>query len=87
MPLFSSTAVQNRFLQMLADQGVVSADGIRETLLIRDGFYCGRKFSMEGYSLVWFVEEDQIKVFDKENALILSTPTSAFLTVEQRRAA
>lgn len=72
---------------MLADRGVVSSEGIRETLLIRDGFYCGRKFSLEGYSLIWFVEEDQIKVFDKENALLLSTSTSAFVSVEQRRAA
>jgi hypothetical protein len=87
MPPLSSATIQQQFLQLLADRGIVSSEGVRETLLIRDGFFCGRKFSMEGFSLVWFIEEDQIKLFDRDNQLILSTTTSLFLGVEQRRAA
>lgn len=33
-----------------------------ESILIRDGFYCGRKFEASGFHAVWFMEEDQLKI-------------------------
>jgi hypothetical protein len=35
----------------------------RETVLIRDGAYCGRRFDVAGGHAIWFVEEQQIKFF------------------------
>lgn len=34
----------------------------RESILIRDGFYCGRRFHAPGHEAVWFLEEDQLKI-------------------------
>ena len=47
-------------LQLL---GVSSPVELHETLLIRNGLFCGRKFQCEGHLVVWFIEEDEIKFF------------------------
>jgi len=33
-----------------------------ESILIREGFYCGRCFHLPGFRAVWFFEEDEVKV-------------------------
>ena len=42
---------------------------LQETILIRDGCYCGRRFDCDGMQAVWFVEEQQIKLYDREGQL------------------
>lgn len=41
-----------------------------ETVLIRDGQYCGHRFSNEDLSAVWFSEENEIKVYDQQRKLL-----------------
>ena len=55
-----------------------------ESLLIRDGFFCGRRFEMDGLCAVWFVEEDELKVYDRDGTLIAADTPKA---VERRIAA
>lgn len=43
--------------------GVIDLSEFNETILIRNGLYCGRKFRCQGHHVVWFVEENQIKFF------------------------
>jgi len=38
-------------------------DATRQSLLIRDGNYCGRRFEADRGHALWFFEEDQVKVF------------------------
>lgn len=52
------------------DLGAARGDCVIETLLIRDGYYCGRRFYCDGYQAVWFVEENQIKYFDAQGQLV-----------------
>ncbi len=47
----------------LEQLGVQDASQLHETLLIRNGLFCGRKFQCEGHMVVWFIEEDEIKFF------------------------
>ena len=47
----------------LQNLGVQTPVDLHETLLIRNGLFCGRKFQCEGHLVVWFVEEDEIKFF------------------------
>ena len=48
-----------------------STNGISaESILIRDGFYCGRRFEMTDYRAVWFLEPDEIKIFAKSGELL-----------------
>jgi hypothetical protein len=53
-----------------------------ETTLIRGGSYCGRRFSLQGYSLIWFVDEQRIKLFAQDGSLLESTSTDAFCHTE-----
>ncbi|NND99873.1 MAG: hypothetical protein HKN47_21340 [Pirellulaceae bacterium] len=41
-----------------------------ESLVIRDGFYCGRSFDLGAYRAIWFVEEDELKIRDKTGAVV-----------------
>lgn len=50
--------------------GVHHVDSLHETLLIRHGLFCGRKFECEGYQVVWFLEEDEIKFFSPVGDLL-----------------
>ena len=43
-----------------------------EAMLIRDGFFCGRRFRFQNYHAVWFLEEDELKIRDLDgNAVVL----------------
>lgn len=64
-----------------------AAEEMRESILIRDGYYCGRRFLCGSLSAVWFAEEDQIKLFDQDGQLIESLAIEDFRDSVQRRAA
>lgn len=61
--------VRERVRQLLNEMGASDEPPLGETVLIRDGHYCGRRFEMSGMSAVWFIEENQIKFFDADGAL------------------
>jgi hypothetical protein len=48
---------------LVADRVTVDGKSIQETTLVRNGSYCGRRFALAGYSLVWFQEEGQVKLY------------------------
>jgi hypothetical protein len=39
-----------------------------ESILIRDGAYCGRRFEVEGSYAVWLIKEDQLTVFGADGS-------------------
>ena len=57
-----------------------TADEILEKILIREGFYCGRCFSSDGYRAVWFIEEGQVKFYSPEGHFLCASATG-FCTV------
>lgn len=61
--------VRTRVRQILAGMGADEDAPLEETVLIRDGHYCGRRFESDGMSAVWFIEENQIKSFSQDGAL------------------
>ncbi len=42
----------------------------QESILIRDGFYCGRRFNFADYHAIWFVEEGHVKIFAESGELL-----------------
>jgi len=38
--------------------------------LMRDEFYVGRRFYTDSHRAVWFIEEDELKIFNSENELL-----------------
>ena len=49
--------------RLFTEHRISTTAGWEETILIRNGFYCGRRFAVEGAHAVWFCEENQIKVY------------------------
>ena len=41
-----------------------------ETMLIRNGCFCGRRFQCDGLEAVWFVEESQVKFYDRAGGIL-----------------
>ena len=57
---------------------------LREAALIRDGQYCGHRFTSRELSAVWFFEEDQVKIYGSDRQLIQVESSTG---ERQRRAA
>ena len=55
--------------QILAELDLDAGKELRETILIRGGNYCGRRFEAEGGHAIWFVEEDQLKFFRADGSV------------------
>ena len=43
-----------------------------ETILLRGGFYVGRKFQAGGFQVVWWVEKNVVEVFDEDGQVVES---------------
>lgn len=74
----------------LLSLGISDLSDLRETILIRDGLFCGRKFRCCGHSVVWFMEENEIKFFSPTGELLLATSPDQCLARQdqpQQRAA
>jgi hypothetical protein len=39
---------------------------LRESILIRDEFFVGRRFFANAHHAVWFIEEDQLKIYQSD---------------------
>lgn len=50
----------------------LGADGgeVRETILIRDGYYCGRRYHRGGLQAIWFIEENQLKFHAPDGSVL-----------------
>lgn len=43
---------------------------LRETILIRNEFYCGRRFFTPNHHAIWFIEEDELKIYHENGELL-----------------
>ncbi|GIW92856.1 MAG: hypothetical protein KatS3mg110_0897 [Pirellulaceae bacterium] len=67
----SVTELIRRKIRRLFEQCGVAADQpIHETLLVRGGYFCGRRFHCGGMNAVWFIEENQIKLYGDDGKLL-----------------
>ena len=70
--------VRTRFLHWLQNADEYSEEAgnegsliHHESMLIRDEFFCGRKFHSEHFTAVWFIEEDVLKIHRADGSLEL----------------
>lgn len=59
--------------------GAQQTTSMGESILIHNGLFCGRKFQCDGYEVVWFIEEDEIKFFSPCGDLLKSASAVACL--------
>jgi hypothetical protein len=73
-----TAAVRSRVAQVFARLGITDENELRETILIRSGAYCGRRFDTVAGHAIWFVEENQIKFYDAAGSLaeVVATDTN-----------
>lgn len=79
--------IRSAIVAELQAQGVsdlVGVEDLRETILIRNGLYCGRKFECRGHHVVWFAEENEIKFFAPEGKLLLATSPDECMAREHK---
>ncbi len=73
------TLIRHTFVEL----GGASDTALRESVLIRDGYFCGRRFEADGLQAVWFAEEGEIKFYDRVGARVqvvtLATPPQHIL--------
>jgi hypothetical protein len=65
----------NRWLESDAGQGDRITPG-SESIVIRGGFYCGRRFNAQSHHALWFLEEDELKIFDSAGQLVCTMHSS-----------
>lgn len=63
-------AVRHQVRGMMRRFGAGDDSQLRESILIKDGFFCGRRFQIDGLTAVWFVEESELKFYDREGNLL-----------------
>ena len=64
-----------QFVRRLVADALLSHCGphenaVQESIVIRNGVYCGRRFQTAGGYAIWFVEENQVKVFEDGGRLV-----------------
>ena len=77
--------VRNLVHDVFRELGIGTKEPWRETLLIRDGWYIGRRFECSRLQAVWLDGGSQFKIYDESGALARTVliPVNA----EQREAA
>jgi hypothetical protein len=63
-------AVRRLVRHAFAELGAKQTAEVAESVLIRNDCYCGRRFRADGLQAVWFIEEDEIKVYDRNAAVV-----------------
>ena len=58
--------VQQQFATIASDAPAID----QETVLIRDGEYCGHRFRHGQLTAVWFFEEHQLKIYDANGHVV-----------------
>lgn len=67
--------VRQLVAEAFARAGIPQPADFTESILIKCGNYCGRKFLASGGHAIWFVEENQVKLYDAGGRLtqVIST--------------
>ena len=76
---------RQEFSQLLASCGASDDEPISESMLIRDGFYVGRRFRHGDVEGIWLVDSDELIINDGEAKAAVDTALD--LQHELRRAA
>lgn len=58
-----------------------------ESVLIRNGFYCGRRFTGNSVRAVWFAEDNVVKFYGKDGEFLISHHVEGSLDHDRRQAA
>jgi hypothetical protein len=69
----------------LRTHGVEVEEAFLENILIREGYYCGRCFSCDGFRAVWFIEEREVKFYAPDGRFLCACSTEVRSDDQPRR--
>jgi len=61
--------IRSLIREALHRHGAAPDGSVHEAMLIRNGFFCGRRFETDGFQAIWFVEENEIKIYGRDGAI------------------
>ena len=74
--------VRQHVRQMFRARAVQGLEDCCETILIRDGLYCGRRFTFGDHRAIWFLEEQVIKFYGTDGEFLCSQAMNALVPRE-----
>jgi hypothetical protein len=80
-----SKAIRSHIERLFADHGAVADARIEETLLIADGFYCGRRYSYGQLQAIWLAKQDELE-FCKADGTVEKTVLAEIIEPHRRAA-
>ncbi len=75
--------VQQTFGQLAGDK----SPSVRESILVHDGHYCGRRFSTDKLQAVWVVEEGELQFYGEDGSVVNVAGSDAVIEPAKRSAA
>ena len=64
--------IQHALQVGLSELGMPDLRGHSTTLLIRDGYYVGRRLTFDGVQAVWLTAENLLRFYDEDGRLLKS---------------
>jgi hypothetical protein len=87
MPVPSSEIIRRKLLELTEED--FSGEPMQETLLVKSGLLCGRRFRLNDLQAIWFAEENVVKFFDAAGNMAATVRSHDLqpATIDLRRAA
>ena len=80
--------VRQLVYETLREYGLPTETVPQESILLRGGMYCGRRFDAGDFHAIWFIEENQVKFYGPQGLLRkVSCPLGAPVAHVEMRAA
>lgn len=76
-----------RYVQATFEELGAEVTTLNETLLLRGGHYCGRRFRAGAHSAIWFSDENEVKFYTPEGGVARVLRPSVLADLESKRAA
>jgi hypothetical protein len=77
------TAIRQIVRDIFAELGQAEDCQATEHILLRDDLYCGRRFQADGLQAIWFIEENEIKIYAKDGTVARVLSPSEILPTEE----
>jgi hypothetical protein len=87
MPQVNATQLRRALAERLGIPTELADAQIRESIVIKGGVYCGRRFFLAGHTLTWFIEENEVKLTGDDGRVLTACLAPAFLSPPSLRQA
>jgi hypothetical protein len=77
------SAVRQVVREIFAELGQAEDCQATEHILLREDMYCGRRFQADGLQAIWFIEENEIKIYERDGSVARVLSSSDVLPCQE----